>query len=169
MAKIDVLGYSESLFGEIATMQYAVDINFTTKEVFDKYLKNGFDPNLWERTNGNGNKVLVEGKPFFEEGKKNDNGKLPYHIVLFQQFPLALREVIKCSSAGHEKYKETDTDWQNFSRLDNANSRYKNASLRHMTETGIVDDMKQYGEMTHEGAVIWNLLADLEIKLRNNE
>lgn len=100
-------------------------------------------------------------------GVKKDNGKLPYYIVLFEQFPLALKEVIKCSYAGHEKYKETDSDWQNFSRLEGADTRYKNASLRHMTETGVVEDMLEYGEMTHEGAVIWNLLADLEIKLRN--
>ena len=48
------------------------------------------------------------------EGIKNDKGKLPYYTVLFKQFPLAIKEVIKCSSAGHNKYKETDLDWQNF-------------------------------------------------------
>lgn len=103
-----------------------------------------------------------------EIGVKNDNGKLPYYVVLFEQFPNALKEVIKCSNAGHNKYP-TDTDWQNFSRVENANSRYKNAALRHMAETGIVEDMIPYGGMTHEGAVIWNLLADLEITLRNKK
>ena len=102
-------------------------------------------------------------------GVKKDEGKLPYYIVLFQQFPLALKEVIKCSNSGHNKYKETDLDWQNFSRLENAEIRYKDAALRHLTETGIVEDMIPYGEMTHEGAVIWNFLADLEIKLRNDK
>ena len=105
------------------------------------------------------------------EGVKRDNGKLPYYTVLFKQFPLALRAVIECSVAGHNKYHETDKDWQNFSRLENADTRYKDASLRHMAETGIIEDMIEYGEMTHEAAVVWNLLADLEIKLRkeNNE
>ena len=105
------------------------------------------------------------------EGVKRDNGKLPYYTVLFKQFPLALRAVIECSVAGHNKYHETDTDWQNFSRLENADTRYKDACLRHMAETGIIEDMIEYGEMTHEAAVVWNLLADLEIKLRkeNNE
>ena len=103
------------------------------------------------------------------KGIKNDKGKLPYYTVLFKQFPLAIKEVIKCSSAGHNKYKETDLDWQNFSRLPDSDSRYKNAALRHLTEEGEVEDMKDYGGMTHEGAVIWNLLADLEIKLRNNK
>ena len=102
------------------------------------------------------------------EGVKRDNGKLPYYTVLFKQFPLALRAVIECSVAGHNKYHETDKDWQNFSRLENADTRYKDASLRHMAETGIIEDMIEYGEMTHEAAVVWNLLADLEVKLRND-
>lgn len=41
--------------------------------------------------------------------------------------------------------------------------------LRHMTEEGIVEDMRPYGEITHAGAVVWNALADLEIKLRRDE
>ena len=102
------------------------------------------------------------------KGIKNDKGKLPYYTVLFKQFPLAIKEVIKCSSAGLIKYKETDLDWQNFSRLPDSDIRYKNAALRHLTEEGKVEDMSEYGEMTHEGAVVWNLLADLEIKLRKN-
>lgn len=102
------------------------------------------------------------------EGVKRDNGKLPYYTVLFKQFPLALKAVIECSVAGHNKYHETDTDWQNFSRLKNAETRYKEASLRHMTEEGVVEDMIEFGHMTHEGATVWNLLADLEVKLRND-
>lgn len=100
------------------------------------------------------------------DGVKNDNGKLPYYTVLFKQFPLALKEVIKCSLAGHNKYFDTDKDFQNFSKVVNADIRYKEAMLRHMTETGIVGDMIPYGEMTHEAAVVWNALADLEISLR---
>ena len=66
---------------------------------------------------------------------------------------------------------QLDKDWQNFSRLKNAETRYKEASLRHMTEEGVVEDMIEFGHMTHEGAAVWNLLADLEVKLRkqNNE
>lgn len=99
-------------------------------------------------------------------GIKNDSGKLPYYIVLFKQFPLALQEVMKCSAAGNRKYSETDQDWQNFSRVPQSDTRYKNAMLRHMTESGQVEDMVEYGPITHEGAVVWNALADLEIKLR---
>src|SRR5690606_31680173 len=91
--------------------------------------------------------------------------KLPYFTVLFKQFPNALKEVIKCSMAGHNKYHETDGDWMNFTRLDNSETRYKNAMLRHMTEEGIIEDMIPYGEMTHEAAVVWNALADLEVQI----
>lgn len=100
-------------------------------------------------------------------GVKNDSDKLPYYTVLFKQFPLALQEVMKCSKAGNNKYHETDLDWMNFSRVDNAETRYRNAMLRHMTEYGSVEDMEEYGGMTHEGAVVWNALADLEVNLRN--
>ena len=101
-----------------------------------------------------------------QKGVKNDSDKLPYYIVLFKQFPLALKEVVKCSKAGNQKYKDTDSDFQNFSRVQNAETRYKDAMLRHLLESGQVEDMQKYGEMTHEAAVVWNALADLEIKLR---
>jgi hypothetical protein len=101
-----------------------------------------------------------------DKGVKNDEGKLPYYIVFFKQFPLALKEVVRCSEAGHNKYSKTDPTYQNFSRLEDSENRYKNAALRHLMQEGAVEDMEQYGGMTHEGAVIWNFLADLEIKLR---
>lgn len=103
------------------------------------------------------------------EGVKKDLNKLPYYTVLFKQFPNAIAEVIRCSKAGNNKYHETDKDWQNFSRVENAETRYKNAMLRHMMEEGEVEDMIQYGGMSHEGAVVWNALADLEVNLRNRD
>ena len=111
-------------------------------------------------------KIYFEKIEETQKGVKNDSDKLPYYTVLFKQFPLALKEVIKCSKAGNQKYHATDTDWQNFSRLENSDTRYKDAMLRHMSETGQVEDMMEYGEMTHEAAVVWNALADLEVKLR---
>ena len=101
-------------------------------------------------------------------GVKLDLSKLPYYTVLFKQFPLALQEVMKCSKAGNQKYHETDLDWQNFSRVEKAETRYKDAMLRHLAEEGSVEDMEKYGGMTHEGAVVWNALLDLEVKLRRN-
>lgn len=109
---------------------------------------------------------IIKYEPEEKTGVKNDSEKLPYYTVLFKQFPLALKEVIKCSKAGKIKYD--DQDMQNFSRVENAETRYKDAMLRHMAESGQVEDMIQFGEITHEAAVVWNALADLEVKLRKN-
>lgn len=97
-------------------------------------------------------------------GQKWSEDKLPMYIVLYKQFPNAIREMIKCSQAGHKKYP-LDTDWMNFKRVPNAEIEYKNAALRHLGEEGINEDMLPYGEITHEAQTIWNLLAALEIQL----
>lgn len=63
---------------------------------------------------------------------------------------------------GHEKYKEFDEDWQNFSRVLNGDFEYSNAQFRHALEIG--------GEETEEEHLVasaWNALARLEIFLRN--
>ena len=73
------------------------------------------------------------------------------------QFKHALLEVAKCSQAGHNKYSN-DTDWQNFKRVKNPHFEYMNASVRHMLETGVNQDMLEYGKITHEAQSIWNQL-----------
>lgn len=97
-------------------------------------------------------------------GQKFSEGKLPLYTVIAEQFPLAFKEVAKCSKAGNQKYK-LDTDWQNFKRVPNAVHQYRNAALRHMLEEGKVEDMEEFGGMTHKAATIWNLLAALQIEL----
>lgn len=37
-------------------------------------------------------------------GQKFSQDKLPIHTVVFEQFPNAIKEVVKCSLAGHKKY-----------------------------------------------------------------
>ena len=61
---------------------------------------------------------------------------------------------------GHEKYKETDKDWQNFTRVPNALEEYGNASFRHALNIGEED------EETHLIAEAWNAVAKLEVYLR---
>ncbi len=97
------------------------------------------------------------------KGQKHDKGKLPYYTVLFKQFPAALKEVVKRSNYGHNKYKETDQDWMNFKRVDNKDNRYLNAAMRHLKDWG-KEDYEASGT-SHAGAVIWNLLAQLEKEL----
>lgn len=99
-------------------------------------------------------------------GDKYDKDKLPMHTVLYRQFPLAIKEIVKCSQAGHLKYPN-DIDWMNFKRVPDGINRYLNAALRHLNEEGVNIDMKEYLEVLHEAQAIWNLLAALQIKLEN--
>lgn len=65
---------------------------------------------------------------------------------------------------GHKKYNKNgeDEDWQNFTRVPNAEEEYANAEFRHALEIG--------GEETTEEHLIasaWNAVSRLEIFLRN--
>jgi len=104
------------------------------------------------------------------EGQKFDDGKLPMFTVLFKQFPLAMKEVVRCSQSGHNKYPN-DTDWMNFKRVDltkNTN-RYLDAAIRHLIESkGLLSNdetMTKHGGALHLAQAAWNILAHLEIKL----
>lgn len=101
-------------------------------------------------------------------GVKHSKDKLPLYIVLMKQFPLSIQELAKCSLAGHKKYIEGDEDWLNFTRVENPEEEYKNASLRHMMKEGYNQDMSEYGLVLHEAQAIWNQMAALEIKLKDN-
>ncbi len=100
-------------------------------------------------------------------GQKFSEGKLPLYTFIFDQFPLALQEVCKCSQAGNKKYN-LDVDWQNFKRVENPHFQYKNAAMRHLMEKGVNQDMLEYGNILHSAQAIWNLLADLEIHLEQS-
>jgi hypothetical protein len=103
-----------------------------------------------------------------EKGQKFSDDKIPLFTVIFKQFPNAIREVAKCSQAGHKKYP-ADTDWMNFKRVENAKESYRNAAIRHLMESGVNQDMKEYGEILHEAQAIWNLLAALELSLEDKK
>ena len=63
---------------------------------------------------------------------------------------------------GHNKYKQFDQDWQNFTRVENGDFEYSNAEFRHALAIG--------GEETEEEHLIaaaWNAVARLEIYFRN--
>lgn len=103
-----------------------------------------------------------------KEGQKFSEGKLAFYTVMFEQFPNALKEVVKCSQAGHSKYP-SDVDWKNFKRVGNPIFQYRNAAIRHLFEKGINQDMLEYGNILHEAQAIWNLLAALEIELQQKQ
>lgn len=98
------------------------------------------------------------------KGVKKDNDK-PQLNLLFLQFPNAIQEVVKCSMFGHEKYKETDKDYLNMYRLDNAEFRYSGALLRHFNEHTQGNTTDKDSKLLHLAHTAWNALALLEIEL----
>jgi hypothetical protein len=104
------------------------------------------------------------------EGVKKDNEKLPMGIVIQRQFPNALKAIAKCSLYGHNKYEETDLDWMNFERLENAEERYFNALFRHLLDCGLdLDKKDSESELPHIYHVVWNAMALLELLTKNKK
>lgn len=66
---------------------------------------------------------------------------------------------------GHKKYNinGADEDWQNFTRVPNAEEEYSNAQFRHALEIGGEETEKE-----HLVSAAWNAVAKLEIYLRKD-
>jgi hypothetical protein len=97
------------------------------------------------------------------KGVKTNKNK-PQISLLFKQFPEALKAIAKCSEYGHEKYKETDTDYLNFQRVEGGSKTYADASLRHRLEQG--NDLES--GLPHQYHVAWNALAELQMWIMEN-
>lgn len=96
-------------------------------------------------------------------GEKTNKNK-PQISLLFIQFPKALEAISKCSEYGHEKYKETDSDYLNYQRVEGGSKTYADAGLRHRLEQG--NDLES--RLPHEYHVAWNALAELELWIKEN-
>lgn len=94
------------------------------------------------------------------EGVKHDGEKLPYYIVLCNQFPHAINAVVARSLEGHKKYEKWDGDWKNWEKVEDGYTTYSNALLRHLFKEG------EDSELEHDVACAWNALARLELKLK---
>ena len=147
MMKDDVI--TNSSRGEKETMEYLQGV----KEVLPSH--NLYDnSNYWKHSLENWTDRLVgvkesqttEKAPIFTYCKVNKN---------------ALEALSLRALYGHIKYKETDSDWQNFTRVPNALEEYANAEFRHALGIGEED------EETHLVASAWNAVAKLEVFLRN--
>jgi hypothetical protein len=133
---------------------------------------------IWEESPIGSNKVPPCSAHDFEEGnvelieesildsligykESQTVDKAPIFTFL-KQMKNAIEQLALRSKYGHEKYKEYDKDWNNFSRVPNADEEYGNAQLRHML--GIGED----NELDHYVASAWSAVARLEVYLRNN-
>src|SRR5690606_12524406 len=93
-------------------------------------------------------------------GVKNNSKKLPMS-KLKVQFPNALQAVVLCSSMGHEKYKDTDKDWLNFTRVPGGSETYRDAFERHsLHKVGDLDEESGLPHLFHE---LWNKMAEVEM------
>lgn len=100
------------------------------------------------------------------KGVKTDSSKVDIS-VLFKQFPRALTAVAEASAYGHQKYIEHDLDMLNFTRVENAESRYRGALMRHERDRyteGYLDSESNLPHIYHKA---WNALAELEMHLKN--
>lgn len=103
------------------------------------------------------------GIPPNEPGAKLDAGKdMPYQIL--RQFPLALGAVVAIGSFGARKYSMGG--WQSVPQ---ASERYGDAQFRHALksmEGEAVDPDSGFYHLAHEA---WNVLARLELFLREKK
>jgi hypothetical protein len=119
-------------------------------------------------TGGAGGSGTIEQDPYgkkpSEPGAKVDAGK--NRVWLFMSgFPRALEEVSKVTTVGAEKY--TPNGW---ATVPNGSDRYMEAFGRHLIAMakGEKYDSNEGGTgCTHKSQMIWNLLASLELDLRN--
>lgn len=99
-------------------------------------------------------------------GAKADAGKLLPRLVL-GEFARALEQVVEVGTKGARKY--TPRGWL---KVKNGRDRYAEAADRHQlaVNKGIVYDDGEGGTgCYHKAQVIWNLLAEFELELRQKE
>jgi len=95
--------------------------------------------------------------------KHRERKDTPVYTGVLKYFPLALKEVAKCSKAGNDQHhKEKPLHWDKSKSFDN-----EDALVRHLIDHSI-DPMDEDG-ILHLTKVCWRSLAALQIYLENNE
>lgn len=91
-------------------------------------------------------------------GRKDDSGKIQAAII-FEDFPLALRELMKVATFGAQKYSRAG--WKT---VPDKETRYSDAKVRHQIDSTQEDNDEESGcdHLAHEA---WNTLALLQMKL----
>jgi len=106
------------------------------------------------------------GIPQNAPGAKNDAGKLLPDLVL-GEFAHALEEVVRVGTIGARKY--TPRGWL---EVPDGQARYREAAGRHklaLQKGAVWDDGEGGTRRLHKGQVIWNLLAELELEIREGK
>jgi len=103
------------------------------------------------------------GRRSTDPGAKLDAGKLRPATV-FQMFSRALREVAKVGTYGIEKYSVGG--WQ---EVPEGRTRYADAEMRHLLSIWGGEEHDKESGLLHEAHKAWNTLAQLELRLREDE
>jgi hypothetical protein len=103
------------------------------------------------------------GKNPHESGAKLDDGKLRPHLVL-SNFSNALAAVSAVGTFGAKKY--TDNGWR---EVPNGIERYREAELRHWLAEANGEHYDPQTELLHLAHRAWNVLAVLELTLKQSE
>ena len=111
-------------------------------------------------------KVMDERDPFGVDphtpGAKLDGDK-PLTWLCVSGFSRALQEVAQVTTMGAIKY--TPDGWRT---VPNGQQRYMEAFARHMLLLGTGEKYDLDTGCHHKAAMIWNLLASLELELQND-
>lgn len=91
-------------------------------------------------------------------GAKNDLGKVEAGLLL--DFGLALQEVARVCTFGARKYSR-----QGWLHVDDGPRRYRDAGVRHQL-AGNLEDKDEESNLLHLSHQAWNVLAELELRLR---
>ena len=109
------------------------------------------------------NEVDPSGLDAHSPGAKLDAGK-PMVDDILAGFPRALLAVAEVGTFGAKKY--TLNGWQD---VENGKSRYRNAAGRHRLYVQIGDDIDPDSGLSHRAHEAWNVLAALELELKEKE
>ena len=99
-------------------------------------------------------------------GQKHNKLKAPLDILQTRQFPKALQLLALATSYGNHKYKNTDSDFLNFKRVEGGSQTYLDASARHSTDRFGTDKESKLPHFIH---AVWNQLAALQLWVEENE
>lgn len=133
-----------------------------TKENLDR-MCDDFQQRL-ERTS-NKCEILRKNKKLIG-GQKYNKLKAPLDILQTRQFPKALQLLALATAYGNHKYKDTDSDFLNFKRVEGGSQTYLDASARHSTNRDRSDIESGLYHIIH---AVWNQLAALEIWAEENK
>lgn len=101
------------------------------------------------------------GRDPHELGAKLDADKVPLRKGCLDQFPMALEAIALVSAFGAEKYT-----WGGWLTVSNGIERYLDAAARHAQVRALGHTYDEFSRLRHLAHEAWNILAALELEIR---